>query len=469
VPTSCESPAAPKRQQEEQVCSPVLHLLVVERPDPYEESLGALLELSGRFRVETVHSAGAALRHLLRHVPDAILAAPGEVGAGEGEFLRRARETAPGLPVLLLSDEDGPQPLYPEVEPGPVIRLRSPLDPATVVDLLWRTLGNGAVPELEAPPLPLAEATVGEVVFGDHAALESVRAFARQVARTGTRVLITGESGTGKSLLARRIHELSGAPGRFVEINCAAMPGQLLESELFGHEKGAFTDARTMKRGLFEAADRGTLLLDDIGTLPLELQAKLLQILERREVRRVGGLRPIPVRTRVIATSNDDLRARVRDGLFRQDLYFRLDVAAVEMPPLRLMTDTIPALAAHLTARICHEMERPAPTLSERSFARLETYAWPGNTRELGNAIERALVFHAGGEFIVEPPRAGFENRVSGDALTIELGLTLEEVERRYICAALDSTPGDLEMVAARLGISRKTLWEKRRRYRLQT
>jgi DNA-binding NtrC family response regulator len=293
-----------------------------------------------------------------------------------------------------------------------------------------------------------------------------VRGFAARVSAVPTvRVLITGESGTGKSLLARVIHEQSGAVG-FVEINCAALPAQLLESELFGHEKGAFTDARERKRGLIELAHHGTLLLDEIGAMPLALQAKLLLFIEQQTFRRVGGTDSIRAEARVIAATNDDLRERVRAREFRLDLLYRIDVTSIEMPALRAMADVIPQLARHFVREVSATMGCPAPAITDAACARLAQHPWPGNSRELRNTIERAMIFHDGGP--LEPSLPPAAPPGENGAAPVPLDLSLEEVERRYIAHMLDARR-DLELneIARRLGISRKTLWKKRRRYGL--
>jgi transcriptional regulator with PAS, ATPase and Fis domain len=305
--------------------------------------------------------------------------------------------------------------------------------------------------------------------MGTHPRLDEVRRFAVQVARVpGARVLITGESGTGKSLLARTIHALSEARGRFVEVNCAALPAHLLESELFGHERGAFTDARAMKRGLIEVAHGGTLFLDEIGAMPIELQAKLLLFMEAREIRRVGGEDSIEVDVRVIAATNVDLRRMVAERAFREDLLYRLDVATVEMPPLREMPEVIAQLAGRFVRELSATHGRAVPEITPASFQSLADYDWPGNARELRNAVERALIFREDRELVVHPPARSSAHVVADGSLRIPLGLSLEEVERRYIEEALAEDPRrDLAEVASRLGISRKTLWEKRKRYGL--
>jgi DNA-binding NtrC family response regulator len=340
--------------------------------------------------------------------------------------------------------------------------------PVNVTTLLAR-IEAAAAPGRRAAPPAAPGGGAERWIFGDDPRLAAVRAFAEQVARTPyARVLVTGESGTGKSLLARAIHALSGAAGAFVEVNCAALPPQLLEAELFGYEKGAFTDAKEQKRGLAEAAEGGTLFLDEVDTLPLEVQSKLLVFLETREIRRVGSVRRVPVRTRVVTATAADLHRLAREGRFRRDLLYRLDVASVEMPPLRAVPGVVPGLVARFAAELCAEMERPVPALDSAALAETAAHPWPGNARELRNAVERALIFHRGGALEVRPPpRAAGADDAHGATLSVPLGASLEEVERRYLAAVLEAFPAALATVAERLGISRKTLWEKRRRYGL--
>ena len=455
-----------------------LALLVVDDDLLHARLLKANIERPGRLHVEVVGSGEEALERLGRGAVDAVLSDVQMPGMDGLELVRRVRATDRALPVVLMTAHATIERAVEGIRAGATEFLPKPVNVGAVVALVERAVAERPVrEEMAARVERRAAATTAAYLFGEHPRLDVVRRFAEQIAAAPTaRVLITGESGTGKSRLARAIHELSGATGRFVEVNCAALPGHLLESELFGHEKGAFTDAREMKRGLIEAADRGTLLLDEIGTMPLELQAKLLLVLESREIRRVGGVTPVPVRARVVAATNEDLARRVRERTFRQDLLYRLDVASVAMPPLREMPEVLPGLAEHFLRDLCTEFHRPCPTTTPASFAGLAAYPWPGNARELRNAVERALIFHPPGTpFVVRPPdRAPNEaagpgaNEVgAAGGVHAELGLTLEEVERRYLAATLATATGDLAVTAARLGISRKTLWDKRRRYGL--
>jgi DNA-binding NtrC family response regulator len=445
-----------------------INLLVVDDDLLHARLLKANLERPGRLRVEVVSGADDALQRIAQGAVDAVLSDVAMPEIDGIEFVRRVRRTDATLPIVLMTAHASLERAVDGIRAGATEFLPKPVNASAVLALVERAVAERPLREQLVTTAERRAAGEPEgFLYGDHPRLAEVRSFAKQIAATPmARVLVTGESGTGKSLLARAIHELSRAPGRFVEVNCAALPAQLLESELFGHEKGAFTDAKTMKRGLLEVADRGTLLLDEIGTMPLELQAKLLTVLESRELRRVGGTTSIPLRVRIIAATNDDLRRRVRERHFRQDLLYRLDVASVEMPALRDMPEVIVSLAERFLVELCAEFHRPCPPLDGASADRLRAYPWPGNARELRNAVERALIFHEGSSpLVVQPPATAGELATSD--VPLELGLTLEEVERRYVAATLERTPGDLALVAERLGISRKTLWDKRRRYGL--
>jgi DNA-binding NtrC family response regulator len=281
-------------------------------------------------------------------------------------------------------------------------------------------------------------------------------------------VLVTGETGTGKELVAKALHDQSGRDA-FVAINCAALPEHLLESELFGHEKGAFTGADRDKTGLFQAAHRGTLFLDEVGELPQALQPKLLRVLESGEVRRVGSTRAQTVDVRVVAATHRDLEALVGDGRFREDLFWRLNVLQLHVPPLRERPADIPLLAEHFLARGrgAPEPLRPARVAPE-AMAMLVSYGWPGNVRELRNTIERAAVMARGPEIRADdlPPRV----RVRGGAAALvtaaaERSLPLDEVERAYILEILRRSGGKRAAAAEILGMDRKTLYRRLREY----
>ncbi|HEX8906923.1 MAG TPA: sigma-54 dependent transcriptional regulator, partial [Longimicrobiaceae bacterium] len=274
------------------------------------------------------------------------------------------------------------------------------------------------------------------------------------------------ESGTGKNMVARAIHGASQQSAfRFVEVNCAAIPGTLLEAELFGYEKGAFTDARQAKKGLVEVADGGTLLLDEIGSMPLELQAKLLTFLESRAFRRIGSTTEQRVEVRVIAATNVDLAGEVRAGKFREDLYYRLNVASQVLPPLRLIKSDIPAIARQFVKRAAEYFGKPLPEIDSEGVRRLQAYDWPGNVRELRNVIERAMIFSRSPVLQIPELSGSLNPAEARNAISVPRGLTLEEVERMYIEATLRDLGGSINDAARALGISRKVLWQRRKRH----
>ncbi len=291
-------------------------------------------------------------------------------------------------------------------------------------------------------------------------------------------VLVCGETGTGKELFARGIHSASQqAHEPFVAINCAAIPETLLESELFGHERGAFTDARSMKRGLFEVAGRGTIFLDEIGELPLKLQPKLLRVLEQRVFRRVGGSAELPIAARVIAGTNVSLGEAVDAGEFREDLFYRLSVVRLDLPPLREREGDIDLLARHFLLQLARESDGDPSTLTADAIAALCSHSWPGNVRELKNVIERAVIV-AGGK-VIQRQHLLFQRRKSVRPGTVESdgevtirippgGKSLDEIEREAIQATLGMASGNLSATARILGISRPTLMRKLRQAGLE-
>jgi formate hydrogenlyase transcriptional activator len=322
----------------------------------------------------------------------------------------------------------------------------------------------------------------GEIV-GDSAALRRVLKQVETVAPTDSTVLIRGETGTGKELVARALHDLSPRKGRtFVKLNCAAMPTGLLESELFGHERGAFTGAIAQKIGRFELAHKGTLFLDEVGDIPLELQPKLLRVLQEQEFERLGSTKTIRVDVRLVAATNRDLAAMVADGGFRSDLYYRLNVFPLMLPPLRERSDDIPRLVRHFTQLFARRMGRRIETIPSAALDALVRYPWPGNVRELQNIIERAVILSPGPSLQIPPGDLEIRGQRSevrsqqlvstGGAPTSDFrpptsGLTLADAEREHILGALRETGwvlGGPKGAAARLGMKRSTLrWKMKR------
>ena len=328
-------------------------------------------------------------------------------------------------------------------------------------------------------------------LIGDSAAMDKIRNLTERVAPTSATVLITGESGTGKEVVAQRIHELSGRDGAFVAVNCGAIPDNLLESELFGHERGAFTGAVSARKGRFELAHGGTLFLDEIGDMPAAMQVKLLRVLEERVLERVGGTQSIPVDIRVIAATHRDLQARIDDGRFREDLFYRLSVFPIEIPPLRDRPDDVQPLVNEMMSRVWHS-HGTWLRLDEEVLVQLRNYEWPGNVRELSNLIERLAVVKPCGKIgladlplALRPPgsRAGSDmpmivnaELTQGDVDTdtdfpssgIDLKGHLARVERQMIQSALSEAKGVVQKAAELLGVGRTTLVEKIRRHGLR-
>ncbi|HET9948692.1 MAG TPA: sigma 54-interacting transcriptional regulator [Longimicrobiales bacterium] len=308
-------------------------------------------------------------------------------------------------------------------------------------------------------------------LVGDSPALREAIALARKVSgRGGSNVLLVGETGTGKEVFARAIHSASprsNAP--FVAVNCAAIPAQLLESELFGHERGAFTDARRKKQGLLELAGEGTLFLDEVSSLPLDLQPKLLRALEERRVRRVGGFDEIEIRCRVTAATNVPLEKLVEDGGFREDLFYRLNVLRLWIPPLRRREGDVMRLAAHFLRELAVVQGLPPARLTVEACAALEAHSWPGNVRELKNVLERALVVCENGEIDARhlalgtrPVRAADDSETLGGVIQVpSAGRSLKSVEAELLALTLKITRGNKSAAARVLGISRPTLHRK--------
>jgi DNA-binding NtrC family response regulator len=308
-------------------------------------------------------------------------------------------------------------------------------------------------------------------IIGTSRPIQEVIAVALKVAQSeATTVLIQGESGTGKDLLAKAIHyESSRAEEPFMEIACTAMPENLLESELFGHERGAFTDAKIQKKGLFEIAQGGTIFLDEIGDMSGGLQAKLLRVLEERRFRRVGGTKDITMDVRIIAATNRDLRQAVETGSFRKDLYYRLQVVTITLPPLRERREDIPLLAHHFLEHFSREFKKRLPRLSPAAERLLALHDWPGNVRELRNVIERAMILEDTGEMLpshLPPEIASRSNLPAQEECRFQLpatGVVLEEVEREFVHQALDLAHGNQTRAARLLGLTRDEL-----RYRVK-
>jgi sigma-54 specific flagellar transcriptional regulator A len=327
------------------------------------------------------------------------------------------------------------------------------------------------------------DASDGSQLIGDSVESLQIRSLIDRVAPSGATVLITGESGTGKEVVARRIHEQSGRSGEFIAINCGAIPDDLLESELFGHERGAFTGASSARAGRFELADGGTLFLDEIGDMPIAMQVKLLRVLQERIIERLGGSTPIPVDVRLIAATHRDLAKRIEDNLFREDLYYRLSVFPIDIPPLRERPDDIAPLVEEMIHRV-RRNNGVTISLTDDAMRFLSEYAWPGNVRELANLVERLAVINPNGLIDEadlpwplkphrEPEVLSAKLVARSDSLTnlpadgLDLKQYLSDVEQGAIEIALQDSNGVVQKAADKLGMGRTTLVEKIRRYEI--
>ncbi len=308
-------------------------------------------------------------------------------------------------------------------------------------------------------------------IVGSSPAMRLVIDTVRQVAPSRSTVLIEGESGTGKELIAQAIHQLSGRKGKFVAVHCAALPENLLESELFGHERGAFTGAYDRKIGRFEMADNGTLFLDEIGEIPLSVQVKLLRVLETRSFERLGGGETLNTTARVVTATNRDLAQMVKDGTFREDLFYRLDVVRIDLPPLRERPDDIAPLVQHYLEYFANENGKPEMTITEGAMSALTSYSWHGNIRELKNCVERMVVLCRGKEIGIDNIPLNIREDLEpgiGKTILTSGGCDLEQNEKLLIERALNECNGNRSKAAEKLGISRRTLHRKLHIYNIE-
>lgn len=442
-------------------------VLVVDDEDHVRASLRAILEDS--CHVLEAQDGRKALEMLSVHTVDLVMLDQRMPGGPGIDILQQVKALDPTIIVVLATAVRDVKTAVEAIKRGAYDYITKPFDVDDIVLLVHRALEKRALErevlclrsELAVPGLDQGDTFRG--LIGRHPEMLRIYQLIRQVAATPTTVLITGESGTGKELIARAIHHHSPRSAQpFVAFNVAAFPDTLIDSELFGYEKGAFTGAHARKLGKFELAQGGTVFLDEIGSLRLDLQAKLLRVLQERQVERLGGVRPTSVDVRVLAATNADLRQAVKSGTFREDLYYRLDVVQVHVPPLRERREDIPLLVDHFVRKIARECNRDVQGVSLGARDLLSRYDWPGNIRELENVIHRAVVLAGGPVLQLQDFPLEVAMPQTGARLTEDTGLPLkdacEQFERQYVLRVLDRVQWNVSAAARLLSVHRNTI-----------
>ena len=444
-------------------------ILVVDDETNIREALAKILERAGH-RVSAAESGDTALSLLHDGVFDVIVTDLKMLGAGGLDVLRGAKQHQPDTEVIILTAFGTIESAVEAMKLGAYDYLTKPIDPPRLLHLVTKALEHKALRE-EVQQLR-EQASVRrafERIVGRSPTMRRVYETVRQVAPSMATVLISGESGTGKELVARAIHNRSARKsGPFVTLNCGALPETLLESELFGYERGAFTGAGAARSGRIEQADHGTLLLDEVGEMSAKTQVDFLRVLQEREVRRLGSSRAITVDVRFVAATNTNLEEAVRAGGFREDLYYRLAVVPVQLPPLRERREDIPLLATVFLKQFCEQYQRPDKALSAPALQILREYAWPGNVRELRNLAER-LVVTVPGRVIrpVDLPSTIMTGEPLERSISVPLGIPLAVIEEQIIRWTLREVTSHRERAARILGISPRTLHYKLKRYQI--
>ncbi|MCG6965037.1 MAG: sigma-54 dependent transcriptional regulator [Chromatiaceae bacterium] len=441
-----------------------LPVMLIDDEEHIRVASSQALDLAG-YQVQAFDRAEQALAVLDVDWPGAVISDIRMPGIDGMAFLQRAQAIDPDLPVILITGHGDVSMAVEAMRAGAYDFIEKPFAVEDLVDTVGRALDKRAL-TMENRRLRnelAVQSKPGPRIIGDTPAVQRLRLMIGQVADTGADVLLNGETGTGKELVARALHENSRRrEHNFVAVNCGAVPENLIESELFGHEAGAFTDARSRRIGKFEHADRGTLFLDEIESMPMQVQVHLLRVLQERAIERLGSNELIPLDLRVVAASKVDLREAASRGEFREDLYYRLGVVTIDIPPLRQRREDIPLLFQHfaLVAGARYQREPPPPTAEQLN--RLMLADWPGNVRELRNAAERYVL-------LGESCGYDIEQMVSGDIEhpPISLPEQLECFERSLIEQHLKANNGSIKDTMAALGLPRKTLYDKMRKYGL--
>jgi two-component system response regulator HydG len=440
-------------------------ILIVDDESNARNALAEILREEG-YSCETAADGFKGLGRFADFEPDLLLTDLKMPGMDGVELLRRVRETSPGLPVIVMTAFGAVDTAVQAMRSGAIDYMTKPIRTDELLLVVERALSEHRLRrEAEELRERLQERFRFDNVIGSSPPMQQVLKVVSQVATSRATVLLTGESGTGKELIAAAIHHRSSrASGPFIKLHCAALAESLLESELFGHEKGAFTGAERRREGRFEQANGGTLFLDEIGDISPSVQVKLLRVLQEHEFERVGGNQTIHADTRVIAATNRDLKAMVADGRFREDLYYRLNVINVSLPSLRERKTDIPMLALHFLQHFASENGKAVERVSEAALARLVAYHWPGNVRELENVIERAVVLADSGS--IEPSHLPPEVvPTPGSGAPRIPGSSMADIERYAILTTLEAQGGSTSKAADVLGISVRKIQYKLQEY----
>jgi DNA-binding NtrC family response regulator len=465
-------------------------VLVVDDESSMRRVIGLILKQDGH---EIAEAAGVVdAREALASSRFDVVLCDQKMKDGDGkQVLASVMDADPELPVVMITAHATVELAVEVMRLGAFDFISKPFEAEAVRMVVSRACERTALRrESHLLKEQVRRLTPDRTLLGKSAAIERVKDYIDRVAKTNATVLITGETGTGKELVARALHEASGGTrgaGPFVAVNCAGLVDTLLESELFGHEKGAYTGADRARAGLFEAADGGTLFLDEAGEMSLPLQAKLLRVLTDGNVQRVGSRTAKKVDVRLIVATHRDLKKRVAEGTFREDLYYRVAVVPIEVPPLRERLEDLPVLVEHFLTTVARELKRPALVASPMALAKLKEYHFPGNVRELRNLIERAVILARGTQIeaedfpveIADGANGGFggtgsggvpgsRDSISGLPLSIDMRNYLEEIEQKLILRALENSGGVQAEAARKLNVSRSDLAYKLKKYEIQ-
>ncbi|TMA13956.1 MAG: sigma-54-dependent Fis family transcriptional regulator [Deltaproteobacteria bacterium] len=446
---------------------PKARILIVDDEESTRELFAELLQRWG-YEVDQTADGHGALKLAAETHPDVIISDLVMPKLDGLALVRALREEQPDTPVVIITGKGTIDAAVEAVREGVFDFVEKPLDPARLRVILQRALEKKeTLHEMQVLRRRLGQVDSGVGLVGNSPPMRRAMELVEKVAPSKASVVITGQSGTGKEMVARAIHQLSPRRDKpFIAINCSAIPATLIESEMFGHERGAFTGAEQRRLGAWELADGGTLFLDEVGEIPIELQAKFLRVLEEERLRRLGGKSEIAVDVRVISATNRELKDEIKGGRFREDLYFRLNVFHINLAPLKERHEDIPVLVQHFIDRFAREAGKKLHGVSPQAMKRLTDYGWPGNIRELRNTLERAVILCGSG--VIEAEHLPSELAAGGGEsayLKLPYGLPLREIEKEYILATLTRLQNNKARTAQALGISEKTLYNKLYRY----